>query len=115
MKTHKLEDTSEWIGQDELKEGTWVHYKGHNIPKDVLLKELHEDFGGYIMYDDGDFEDIIEILETKEDYYYTTRWFEGQDAKEEGYGFWIEFRDAPKKTYGKSTNVKFIIKKGKQI
>lgn len=112
-KTTKLEECSEWIGDKELKEGCWIHYKGHNIPKDVLLKELHEDWDGYIFWDE-DCEDIIEILDTKEDYYYCTRYFEGDDAKDHGFNFWIEFRDNPKKTYGKSTNVFFKISKGKK-
>lgn len=111
-KTKKLEEVSEWIGDKELQEGCWIHYKGHNLTKEELLKALHEDWDGYIFWDE-DCEDIIEILDTKEDFYYCTRYMDGQDAKDEGYPHWIEFRDESKKTYGKSTNVHFKISKGK--
>lgn len=111
MKTIKIEDTSEYVFDEDLKKGVWVHYKGHNIPRDVLMQELKEDWEGYIMWD-VDSEDIIEILDTQEEYYYTTRYYNGADAREEGYKHWIEFTKEHKKTYGKCTNVKFRIKQG---
>jgi len=109
IKTTKLEDTSEWLEDNDLIEGVWIHYKGHNIPRDVLQKELESDWLGYIHLEDA--EEKIEILETKEDYYYCTRYQYGDDAQEHGYKFWIEFieADKKKKTSGHSTNVKFKI------
>jgi hypothetical protein len=87
-KTSKLEDTSVYVFEDELKNGVWVHYKGHNIPKDILLKQIHEDWDAYIDWG-YDSEDVIEILDTEEEYYYCSRFMNGEEAKDNGCKCWI--------------------------
>jgi hypothetical protein len=111
-KTKQVENP-EYITDKDLQKGIWLHYKGHNIPHDVLLKQLKEDWDNYIDWDsDSDSEDIIEILETEEDYYFVSRYLFGEDARDHGYKFWVEFTKKHKKTYGRSTNVKFRVKQG---
>lgn len=112
MKTKRLEEVYDWLSDKDLLEGCWIHYKGHNIPKDVLLKELEDDWLGHVYYEKDNVEEEIQILKIEEDYYYTHRFCDGQDAKDEGYNHWIDFvkPHEKKKTYGKSTNVYFKVK-----
>lgn len=111
MKTRKLEEIGDWVNDTDLKIGVWCHYKGHNIPKDVLQKELEDDWLDYVHWD-NDGEKYVEILDTEEDYYYFSRYYEGSDAQEHGFNHWFNqvVAGKQKRTHGKCTNVKFRIK-----
>jgi hypothetical protein len=82
--------------EDSLTYGEMLFpVKGWNHPKEFeqYVKDWFKTEGEY----------DIEIVDKKESAFYTTRYFDGQDARVEGYNHWIEFVGTWKKGYGKCT------------
>src|SRR4030042_4808982 len=96
-------DSSEVKCDDLTKTGGEITVKGWNIPnpEKIVLDELEE------YYEDEDIIDF-EIVKKKEHAFACQRFYEEQDAKDEGYNYWLEYSDVWKKGLGKCTT--FIVK-----
>ena len=88
MNISAVEDSLTY-GEMELPVKGW----NHPIEFEKYVKEWFKEEGEY----------EVKIIKKKETAFYTTRYFDGQDARDEGYNYWIEFVGAWKKGYGKCT------------
>ena len=81
---------------DEMSEDRTLTLK-KKYPLDVV-KDLIESH---------DYEDVVVLEEPEEVYYSCQRYFDGADAKESGYTYWIEFHDEYKRGLGKAYMYRF--------
>lgn len=102
------------VKSDELTDsGGTITFKGWDIknPEDVILEELDEYY---------DYEQEItglEIIKKKEHAYAHPRFYEEQDANDEGYAYWIIYEDNWKKGLGKCTTftIKYILREKDEV
>lgn len=82
--------------------------KGHNKnDKDAIL------FINLELYEEGENLKVKKIIEKEEGCYKSCRFFDGQDARDEGFRCWIDFLPLKqyKKGLGKYTNYKVILER----
>ena len=92
-------DNSE-VKSDEITDtGGTITFQGWNIskPKEIILEELEEYYNG-----DYQIKDFV-IIKKKEHAFQCNRFAEGEDAKDNGYSYWLEYDDIWKKGLGKCT------------
>lgn len=83
----------------------YIYLKGWNLPEDFkqgILQEFREHM------DDETIE--LNFLQIEEEAFTCSRYFEGQDAKDEGYSFWVDFCKTWKPGFGKCTCYTISIK-----
>ena len=102
--TKILGDFDSWVCDEDIRNGVGLHFKGHGLKDEDIIRVIVDRF-----FDDDNQEAFI--LGKEERRYYTTRYIDGSDAKEQGHNCWIVFVDEEdaKKTYGKCTWVEFRI------
>lgn len=91
----QMSSVTEWTTQEGNYE---VPVKGWNLPasfKDCIEQEFRE------WYDEDNL--TIEIVKKKEMAYSCARYFDGQDAKDEGHTYWLNYHESWKQGRGKVT------------
>lgn len=76
-----------------------IYLRGWNLPEEFKEK-IVEEFRDWM--DDDNLK--IQFLMVEEEAFTCSRYFEGQDAKCEGYSYWIDFHKGWKKGQGKCTH-----------
>ncbi|HYR88234.1 MAG TPA: hypothetical protein VE422_29410 [Terriglobia bacterium] len=92
---HTLFEAEEFREQDD---GFRLHVKGWKYPesvKDFITEEFRD-------WHEND-EITIAIIEKKEEAFTCSRYFEGADAKDEGYAFWLNYHNTWKPGRGRCT------------
>ena len=88
------------------KEDGEITFQGWNIKNPLLL--ISAELENY--FEDENISDL-EIIETKEMAFSCSRYFEGSDAKDEGFVYWLFYHDTWRKGFGKCTNFKIKFKR----
>jgi hypothetical protein len=94
----RISDILEYGSQDEQYE---FQIKGHSLNDDDAIVFINSE-----LFDEGENLEVKKIIKKEEIAYTTARFFEGQDAKDEGFKYWIDFFSFKdyKKGHGKCTN-----------
>lgn len=98
-------DIIEYGSQDDIYD---FPIKNHNLNDKKVIVYINNELGDY-----GENLRVKEILEKEEGCYKSSRFFDGQDAKDEGYDCWVAFLPLKdyKKGLGKYTNYKVKLEK----
>ena len=99
----RISDTLEYADYD--KDEFDFEIKGWNLNDEAVLIFIDKE-----LYEYGENLKVENIVAKEEHGYYCTRYYDGSDAKDEGFGFWIFF-DEYKKGFGKSTNYRVKLKR----
>ena len=88
---------------------TSMSLKGWNLDTKKCLEVMNEIITDEFSQEDSDKYEI-EILNKTEMGFSCSRFFEGQEASDEGYGFWLEYHKEYKRGLGKCTVFDIIVK-----
>lgn len=82
--------------------------KGHNLKDDDVIVFINSE-----LYEEGENLEVKKIIKKEEGCYKSSRFFEGQDASDEGFKCWLDFLPLKdyKKGLGKYTNYRVTLKR----
>lgn len=101
---------SDAIYDSFTKKGGYFHIRGHDLEDEKSIASIKE------AIEDSEECDIKIIrFEKKEQAFSCFRYFEGQDAKDEGYGYWVDYSYEWKKGLGKCTEYRVFCEKVKEV
>lgn len=99
----RMEDIFDMCNDSEY----YFPIKGHNLKDEEVISYINKELS------DEEFELIVDKIIAKDETCYTvSRFYEGEEAKDSGFNYWVEFHkiEEYKKGFGKSTSYTLTLK-----